>query len=54
MTVFHELDLDPEFLDKADREMLSELVYEYLVERGIKSESYSFGITICYVPDGEA
>ena len=55
MNVFneHELDLDPEFLDRSDREMLSEIVGDYLSEKGIKAESYSFGISICYIPEGE-
>jgi len=51
--VFHELNLDPEFLDRSDREFLSELVEDYLVEKGIKTESFSFGISICYIPEGD-
>lgn len=45
--------LDGEFLSNSDLDWLGELISDFLSEKGIQAESFSFDIEIDYVPAEE-
>jgi len=53
-TVIHETQVDSEFLSAQDVDFISELVSDYLIEKGVYADSFSFSIDVSYVPgDGD-
>ncbi len=45
--------VDPEFLSKSDQHFMSELIDEYLREKGISADAFAYSIQVEYAPSEE-
>ena len=43
----------PEFLSKSDEHFMSELIVEYLHEKGISADAFAYSIQVEYAPSEE-